>query len=96
MVKDIFLHNVANVTHSRMSHFETTQDILNLLKDRDPDRDPSYPVLRFSDNLSSRNQDMAQNVNLQVHDVEIKSMSLVKVNNILQNFSPMSIHVKIH
>ena len=86
MVKDIFLHNVANVlvTHSGMPHFQTTQDVLNLFKDRDP----SYPVLRFSDNLSSRNQDMAQNVNLQVHDVEIKSMSLVKVNNILQNFSP--------
>ena len=55
MVKDIL---VANVTRSRTYHIQIAQDVLNLLKGPDP----SYPVLKIGDNLSSRNWDMAKNV----------------------------------
>ena len=52
---------VANTTHSRMSHIQTTQVFFCLLKVHDP----SYPVLMFGGNLSSKNGDMSQNLILQ-------------------------------
>ena len=36
MVKDVFLHNVANITRVCMSHLQTAHDIFNLMKGPDP------------------------------------------------------------
>ena len=41
-----------------MSHVQRAQDIFNLLKDPNP----SYSVLKFGDNLSVKNRNIAQNV----------------------------------
>ena len=59
---------------SHAFHIQTTQDVLNFIKG--PDQ--SYSALKFGDNLSSRNRDMAQNVILQLCDLE-GSRSSVKV-----------------
>ena len=56
--KTSFCIMVANVMRSRMSHIQIAQDVSDLLKGPNP----SYPMLTFGDILSSRNQDMAQNV----------------------------------
>ena len=61
---------VANVTHAHMSHVQIAHTFF-LLKDPDP-------VLKFGDNLSSRNKDIAQNVISQGCDLE-RSRSFVKV-----------------
>ena len=61
-----FCTMVANVMHSRTSHIQIAQDVFDLLKG--PNQ--SYPVVKFSGNLSSRNRDMAQNVMLLCCDLE--------------------------
>ena len=63
----------ANVTRSRTSHVQTAQDVFYLLKGPDP----NYPVLKFGNNLSSRNRDMAQSVILYSCDLE-RSRSTVR------------------
>ena len=65
---------VANVTRLRTSHIQTTQDIFDLLKGPDP----SYLVLIVGDNLSSRNQDMAQSVILYKWPWKVKVIREVK------------------
>ena len=77
---------VANITHSRMSQFQTNQDGFDLLKGPDP----SYPMLKFGDNLSSSNWDMAQNVILQVCDLE-RSRSSMKANKF--SIRPHHLHI---
>ena len=69
---------VANVTRSRTSHVQTAQDIFYLLKGPNS----SYLVLKFDDDLSSRNRDMAQNMILYSCDLE-RSRSSIEANNIL-------------
>ena len=54
MAKTSFYITVANITCS--SHVQTTQDIFCVLKGPNP----SYPLLKLCNNLSSRKQDMAQ------------------------------------
>ena len=61
-----FCKIVANITRSRTLHIQITQVFFNLLKSSNP----SYPVLKLSDNCPSSNQDMAQSVILQVHDLK--------------------------
>ena len=58
---------------------------------------PSYPVLKFGDDLSSRNQDMAQNVTLCNCDLD-RSRSSVRsiIFCTAIRTLPMSIHVKFH
>ena len=73
-IKDVFLHNggqcnaFAYVSHSNLSR------CFWFIKRPDP----SYPMLKVCDNLSSMNWDMAQNVILQGCDLE-RSRSSVKV-----------------
>ena len=43
---------------SLMSNFQTAQEIFNIFESIGQ----SHPMLKFGDNLSSRNRDMAQNV----------------------------------
>ena len=66
-----FCKIVANVTHSRTSHVQTTQGIFTLLKGPKI----TYLVLKFGDNCSSSNRDTAQNVSLQGHDLECQCHS---------------------
>ena len=84
---------VTNVTRLRTSHFQSAQDFFYLLTGPDP----SYPVLKFGVNLSSRNWDMAQNVILYSCDPErsrssVRSIIFCSAIRTL----PMSIHVKFH
>ena len=57
---------VSNVTRSRTSDVQTLKIFFDLLKGPDP----SYPVLKFGDNLWSRNRDIAQSVILYSRDLE--------------------------
>ena len=68
-----------------MSDIQTAQDVFDLLKSPVP----SCHVLKFRDNLSSRNQDMAQNIILQGHDLE-ESRSFVKVKKFLIRPPPLT------
>ena len=62
---------MANVTRSRKSLVQTAQNVFNLLKGHPhPSYRFKFHVLKFGDNLSGRNRDMAQNMNLQSHDIE--------------------------
>ena len=65
----------------------------NLLKGPDP----SYPVFKFGDDLSSRNRDMAQNVILHICDLE-RSRSSVRSTIFCTEIRtlPMSKHVRFH
>ena len=91
MVKDVFLYNgsqrntFACVLRSNRSMF------FNLLKGLDP----SYPVLKFDNNLSSRNRDMAQSVILYSCDLETSRSTVrsIKFCTAMRTL-PMSIHVK--
>ena len=59
MVKDVFLHNGGQRnTFAYVSRSNRSGCFFDLLKGPDP----SYSVLKFGDNLSSRNRDMAQSV----------------------------------
>ena len=91
MVKDVFLHNGGNVTRSCTSHFQTAQEVFWFVERPRP----SYPVLKFGDNLSSRNRDMAQNVILHSCDLE-RSRSSMRSTIFCTAICtlPMSIHVK--
>ena len=71
---------VANIMDSRKSHGQTAQDVFDFAKGHVP----SYPVLKFCDNLSSRNRDMAQNVILLGCDLE-RSRSSMKVIKFLSD-----------
>ena len=75
MVKDVFLLNggQGNVMRLRTSHVQTAQDV-NLNSWKGPNQ--SYSVLKFPENLSSRNRNMAQNVILQVYDLERSRLSM--------------------
>ena len=83
----------AMVTRSRTSHVQTAPDVFDLLKGPDP----SYPVLKFGNNLSSRNRDMAQSVILYSCDLERSrsTMRSIKFCTAMRTL-PMSIHVKFH
>ena len=94
MAKDVFLHNggqrnaFAYVSRSNRSRY-----FYDLLKG--PDR--SYPVIKFGDNLSRRNRDMAQSVILYNCDLErsrssVRSIIFCTAIRIL----PMSIHAKFY
>ena len=67
--------------------------LFNLLKGPNP----SYPVLKFGDNLSSRNRDMDQNVILYSCDLE-RSRSSVRsiIFCTAIRTLPISIHTKFH
>ena len=82
---------VANVTRSRTSHVQSTQDIFDLLKGPDP----SYLMLKLGDTLSSRNRDIAQNMILHICDLE-RSRSSVRsiIFCTAIRTLPMSIYVK--
>ena len=67
----------------RTSHLKPLQICFYLLKGPEP----SYSVLKFGDNLSTRNRDMAQNVILQGCDFE-RSRSSVKVKMFSINLPP--------
>ena len=91
MVKDVFLYNggqrnafayVSRSDRSRCFWFIERPD-------------PSYPVLKFGNNLSSRNRDMAQSVILYSCDLErsrptVRSIKFCTAMRTL----PISIHVK--
>ena len=82
---------VANVTRLRTSHIQTAQDVFNLLKGPDP----NYSVLKFGDNLSSRNRDMAQSVILYSCDLERSRSSVRSIIFCTAILTlPMSIYVK--
>ena len=73
--------------------FWPTGQLVDLLKGSNP----SYPVLKLGDDLSSRNRDMAQNVILHSCDLE-RSRSSVRsiIFCTAIRTLPMSIHVKFH
>ena len=84
---------VANVTRSRAFHVQTAQDVFDLLKGPNP----SYPVLKFGENLSSRNRNMAQSVILYICDLERSRLSVKSIIFCTAiRTLPMSIHVKFH
>ena len=91
--KTYFCIMVANVTRSRTSHVQITQDIFYLLKGPNP----SYPVLKFGNNLSRRNRDIAQTVILYSCDLERSrsTMRLLKFCTAMRTL-PLSIYVKFH
>ena len=84
---------VVNITHLHPSHFRTVQHVLNRLKDPDP----SYSVVKYGDNLSSRKGDMAQHVISRGCELEW-SRSSVKVTkfSIRPHHLPISTCVKFH
>ena len=89
--KTSFCIMAANVMHSRMSHVQTAQDFFYLLKGPDP----SYPVLKFGNNLSSRNRDMAQSAILYNCDLERSKSTMRSIKFCTANRTlPLSIHVK--
>ena len=55
--------------------------------------DPSYPVLTFGNNLSSRNRDMAQSVILYDLERSRSTVRSIKICTAMRTL-PMSIHVK--
>ena len=67
------------------------QDVFNLLKGPDP----INPLLKFGNNLSSRNRDMAQSVILYSCDLERSrsTMRSIRLCTAIRTL-PMSIHVK--
>ena len=71
MVKDVFLYN-GGQRRVRLT-FKPLKMFFDLLKGPDP----SYPVLKFGNNLSSRNRDMAQSVILYSCDLE-RSRSMMR------------------
>ena len=73
MVKEVFCLMVANVTRSHTSHVQPLKMFFDLLKGPNL----SYPVLKFGDDLSNRNRDMAQNMILRSCDLE-RSRSSVR------------------
>ena len=81
----------ANVTRSRTSHVQIANIFFDLLKGPDI----SYPVLKFGNNLFSRNWDIAQSVILCSCDLE-RSRSTVRSIKFCTAMRtlPMSIHVK--
>ena len=82
---------VANVTRSRTFHVQTAQDVFDLLQGPDP----SYSVLTFGDNLSSRNRDMAQSVILYSCDLERSRSSVRSIIFYTAILTlPLSIYVK--
>ena len=92
MVKDVILHNggqrnaFAYVSRSNRSRY-----FFDLLKVPDP----SYPVLKFGDDLSSRNRGIAQNVILHICDLERSRSNTrsIKFCTAMRTL-PMSIHAK--
>ena len=74
MVKDLFLHNAGQRnTFAYVSRSNRSGCFFDLLKGPHP----SYSVLKFGDNLSSRNRDVAQSVILYSCDLE-RSRSSVR------------------
>ena len=93
-VKDVFLHNGGQRNaFAYVSRSNCSRCFFNLLKDPNP----SYPVLRFGDNLSSRNRDMAQNVISKCCNLEWSRSSVkVKTDSIRPRHPPISARVKFH
>ena len=82
---------VANVTRLRTSHVQTAQDVFLFVEGPDP----SYSVLKFGNNLSSRNRDIAQSVILYSCDLERLRSSVKSIIFCTAIFTlPMSIYVK--
>ena len=92
MVKDVFLYNGGQRnTFAYVSRSNRSWMFFDLLKGPDP----SYSVLKFGDNLSSRNRDMAQSVILYSCDLgrsRSSVRSIIFCTAILT--LPMSIYVK--
>ena len=66
---------VANVTRSLTSHVQTAQDVFWFVEGPDP----SYSVLKFGDNLSSRHWGMAQSMVLHSCDLERLRSSVTSI-----------------
>ena len=92
LVKDVILHNGgqrnAFAYVSRSNPLKIFFDLLKV-------PDPSYPVLKFGDDLSSRNRGMAQNVILHICDLERSRSNTrsIKFCTAMRTL-PMSIHAK--
>ena len=92
MVKDVILHNGGQRKRVRVRlTFKPLKIFFDLLKVPDP----SYPVLKFGDDLSSRNRGMAQNVILHICDLERSKSNTrsIKFCTAMRTL-PMSIHAK--
>ena len=91
MVKDFFLHNGGQRNaFAYVSRSNPSGCFFNLLKGPDP----SYSVLKFGDNLSSRNRDMAQSVILYSCDLERSRSSVRSIIFGTALFTlPMSIYI---
>ena len=94
MVKDVILHNggqrnaFAYVSRSNRSRYF-------LICWKSPTQATCYPVLKFGDDLSSRNRGMAQNVILHICDLERSRSNTrsIKFCTAMRTL-PMSIHAK--